>query len=83
MHAKNINIYPNPFSAQTTLQTENLFKGATLTVYNSFGQQVKQLKNISGHTITLHRENLPSGLYLIQLTQDSKVITADKLVITD
>lgn len=78
----NLSIYPNPFSSQTTLQTDNFFN-ATLTVYNSFGQQVKQIKNISGQTITLNRDNLPSGIYFIQLTQDSKVITTAKLIITD
>jgi hypothetical protein len=38
-----INIYPNPMSQQTTLQAGNLFKNATLTVYNCFGQTVKQI----------------------------------------
>ncbi len=81
--ASNIKIYPNPFSSSTTLRTNNFVHNATLTVYNLYGQQVKQIKNISGQTITLQRDNLPSGLYLIRLTQDNKVITADKLVITD
>jgi len=74
--------FPNPFSAQTTLQTDNLLHNATLTIYNSFGQTVKQIKNISGPTVTLFRDNLPSGLYFIRLTQDNKIITTDKLVIT-
>ena len=76
-------ISPNPFILETTLQTDKIFKDATLTVYNSFGQQVKQIKNISGQTITLYRDNLPFGLYFIRLTQDNQVITTDKLVITD
>lgn len=78
-----ISAYPNPFSTQTTLQTDNFFKNATLTVYNSSGQQVKEIKNISGKTITLYRDNLPSGLYFIRTTQDNKTFTLDKLVITD
>jgi len=78
-----LEIFPNPFSTQTTLLTVNIFNEATLTVYNCFGQTVKQIKNISGQTITLHRDNLPSGVYFIQLTQHNKVITTDKLVITD
>jgi len=78
-----VTVYPNPFSTQTTLQTDKIFKDAILTVYNSFGQLVKQIKNISGQTITLQRDNLSSGLYFILLIQDSKVITADKLVITE
>ena len=78
-----INISPNPFSMQTTLQTSNLLKNATLTVYNSFGQQVKEIKNISGQTVILSRENLASGLYFVMLTEESKTITIDKLVIID
>jgi len=78
-----LSIYPNPFSTQTVLQTDILFHNATLTVYNCFGQTVKEIKNISGQTVTLQRDNLPIGLYFIQLTEDNKTITADKLVITD
>ena len=78
-----MSIFPNPFSTQTTLQTDKFFKDATLTVYNLYGQTVKQIDNLSGQTIIFHRDNLPSGLYLIRLIQDNKIITADKLVITD
>lgn len=76
-------IYPNPFSTHTVLQTDNFLINAVLTVDNVFGQTVKQIKNISGQTVTLFRDNLPSGLYFIRLTQDSIVISVDKLVITD
>ena len=78
-----ISIFPNPFSTQTTLQTNMIFKNATLTVYNSYGQIVKQIEYISGQTVSLHRDNLPMGLYFIHLTQDNKTITTDKLIITD
>jgi hypothetical protein len=76
-------VFPNPFSTQTTLQTDNLLHNVSLTVYNCFGQTVKEIKNVSGHTFTLFRDNLTSGLYFIRLTEDGKVITADKIVITD
>ncbi len=80
---KDVFISPNPFSSKTTIQTDNVFKDATLIVYNLYGQQVKQIKNISGQTVTLHRDNLPMGLYFIHLTQDNKTITTYKLIITD
>lgn len=75
-------IYPNPFSEVTTLKTDIFLNDATLRVYNSLGQTVKQINNISGQTITLHRENLPGGLYSIQLIQDNKIITTNKLLIS-
>jgi hypothetical protein len=76
-------IYPNPFSSQTTLLTNNLFKNATLTVCNSYGQILKQMNNLSGQTIIIQRENLSNGLYLLRLMQDGKIIATDKFVITD
>ena len=76
-------IYPNPFSSQTVLQTEKSFHNATLTVDNCFGQTVAQIKNINGQTVTLSRNNLPSGLYFVRLTEENTTITVDKLVITD
>jgi photosystem II stability/assembly factor-like uncharacterized protein len=78
-----INIYPNPFSSSTTMQTDIIFKDAILTVYNSLGQQVKQIKNINDKTIIFHRDCLPIGFYFVRLTQDNKIITTDKLIITD
>jgi hypothetical protein len=76
-------IFPNPFSLQTTLQTQDVLCDAILTVYNSFGRIVKQIENISGHTVVLSRDNLPAGLYFFQLKQDNKVTILDKLIITD
>jgi hypothetical protein len=76
-------IYPNPFSDETTFQTTEDLKGASLTVYNSYGHLVKQIKNISGQTFTLARENLSGGLYIIILEQDGKILASDKLVVTD
>src|SRR5262249_9089830 len=62
-------IYPNPFSDETIISTDRSFKDATLAIYNSFGEKVKQINNISGETIMLFRDHLPGGLYFIQLTK--------------
>jgi hypothetical protein len=78
-----IRIYPNPFTTQTILQTDNFLKNASLTVYNSSGQTVKQVNNLVGQTIFFHRDNLPSGLYFVRLTQDGKTFSADKFLIVD
>ncbi|MBK7692406.1 MAG: T9SS type A sorting domain-containing protein [Bacteroidetes bacterium] len=64
--------YPNPFSTQTILQCNTLVYNATLLVYNSLGQQVKQQNHLYGKEIKLYRENLPAGMYTIQVKQESK-----------
>jgi hypothetical protein len=80
---ENLLIYPNPFSSQTILKSDNIFKDATLIVYNIHGQIVKQIKNISGKTTTISRDNLPSGLYFLHITEDNKTFSVAKLLITD
>ncbi len=78
-----IQISPNPFSIQTTLQTGISLKKTSLTVYNSFGQSVKNMDNLSEKNIIFQRENLPAGLYFIRLIQEGKVMATDKLIIID
>ncbi len=76
-------VFPNPFISSTTIQTTVNLTNATLTIYNSYGQTVKQVKNIAGHTASLSRDNLPGGLYFIRLTEENQIITVEKLIITD
>lgn len=82
-NSEKISVYPNPFSSYTTLHTNKLLKNSTLTVYNSRGQTVKQILNISGHAITLFRDNLSKGLYLFRLTEGNRTFTTEKLLIMD
>ena len=79
-----VTIFPNPFSTQAVFKIQDNFKNATLIVYNSIGKEVKQIKDISGHTFILQRDNiLRSGLYFIRLTEGSKTIATEMLIITD
>lgn len=84
--SKIVKIFPNPFSNTTTLHSDIQLKNATLTIFNSIGQTVKQITAINigaGNNFTLNRDQLPTGLYFIQLSQDNQVIMNDKLVIAD
>ncbi len=81
--ALTISVSPNPFCSSTILQSDKILKGATLKIFNLYGQLVKQINNISGQTVTLHRENLPCGLYYLRLIEDNEVNTTYKLIITD
>ena len=76
-------IYPNPSSAATTIQLKSRINNGQLSMYNVNGQLVKEIKNISGKTITIHRDKLASGVYFINLTDDDKVIISHKIIITD
>lgn len=78
-----ISIYPNPFSNTTTLKTENLFENATFIVYNTLGEQVRKIDNISGQTFTFYRDNLDEGIYFYHLKENNKMLSEDKLIICD
>jgi hypothetical protein len=80
---QSVNISPNPFFTETTLRTKQFFKNATLTLYNSLGQELKQIKNIYGESFSFQRDDLQSGLYFIRLTQDNGILTMQKLIIND
>jgi hypothetical protein len=77
-----ISIFPNPFSSETTLQTDKPLKNATLMIDNCFGQTVKRLHHISGQSVTLSRGNLPNGMYVIRLREGKEIYTG-KLIIAD
>ena len=78
-----LSIYPNPFTFSTTLEAEDLFHNAFLTIYNSYNQLVKQIDNFSGKILLIDRNNLSSGVYFVHLTQNDQQIAVKKLIITD
>lgn len=78
-----INFYPNPFITELTIQNDKGFQDLTLKMYNSVGQMVREVNDLKGQKITLRRENLANGLYLVQLFDKGKLLKSNKLLITD
>ncbi len=76
-------VFPNPSISSTTINLMGNFKNATLTIYDVFGQPVKQIDNLSDETVTFPRENLQRGLYFISLEEDNKILLVEKLMIID
>lgn len=76
-----VTIYPNPFSTTTTINSDRCFENAILSIYNYYGQLVRQITDISGNTVTLHRGDLPAGIYFINLSEAEKVIYTNKIII--
>lgn len=77
----NIILSPNPFSVQSNLQINGSLENASVVLYNQFGQAVKQITNITGQSVIIQRDNLPSGLYFVRLVENNKVIITKKIVI--
>ena len=67
-----VNIFPNPFTTQASIESKAVFTKAVLTVFNSFGQLIKQMDNISGQYFSFQRDGLPAGIYYLRFTQNNK-----------
>jgi hypothetical protein len=83
INSDGVDIFPNPFSTETTIKSKEKLDNATLTIFNIYGQQIKQIKDIYGFQIIFHRNNLASGLYFMQLNQKEKLIVKKKFLIQD
>lgn len=79
--AKIVKLYPNPLSSEGTLSTNVALDNAVLVIYNSIGQKVKEINNISEQTISITRDNLSDGLYYVVLSQGHEIIATEKLVV--
>ncbi len=77
-----LTINPNPFNDQTTIQLNHFLNNATLLVFDSYGQKIKQVNNISGHKFIFTRDSFSQGLYFIQFVENNITYTS-KILITD
>ncbi len=79
-YSKDIILSPNPFTTQTSFALGKEVKNACLKIYNIFGQEIKEMKNITGQKINLNRENLSNGIYFYKLMLENRVIATGKLI---
>jgi hypothetical protein len=75
-----LTVSPNPFNTELYIQSEIAFTDATIQIYNVVGQLVRESKNQSGNKLKVNRDNLESGLYFIQLSENGKVVKTIKII---
>jgi len=64
-----ISIFPNPFSTQTQLNFPVEQINSVITITDTMGKKIKSF-SFSGRTLTLHRDNLSSGIYYVSVLND-------------
>jgi hypothetical protein len=65
-------IYPNPFHDKTTVVFDNTpgqIYRATLTSFD--GKQIRQISDISNGTFDIFRDELPAGIYYLEVWGDT------------
>lgn len=78
---KELQVYPNPTNSNANLIFNQQVKDATITLYNSFGETVKVIRNISGKAHQIDCTDLVSGTYYINLRVDGQDFAAAKLIL--
>jgi hypothetical protein len=76
----NYRFSPNPFYDQTTLSFPSVSDKKTFTLYNTNGQLVKTVHNITSGQLTINRDNLATGLYYFMLRTNDNIIATGKLL---
>jgi hypothetical protein len=75
-------VYPNPFYEQTIIEFNNKRNEKySLTLWNSFGQIMQTIENITTDKIKVERNNLTSGLYFFRLHNDKNFDIIGKLIV--
>jgi hypothetical protein len=74
------NLYPNPFSDKAILDFPSVKQKTTFNLYNTNGQIVKTIGNITSGQVIIDHEGLSSGLYYFMLQTDNKIIATGKLI---
>ena len=79
--SKNIAFAPNPFEGALIINSQISLTNSTIKMFNSIGQKVKEIKNVSGEKYILQSDNLKKGLYLIQLSENGIELITKRLII--
>lgn len=76
-------LQPNPAQTTVALNWLNFTPntGSLITLYNSQGVVIKQVKEIENATLHLNVEDLPAGLYFVHLAHNGEIATIEKLIV--
>ncbi len=77
---KSLNIYPNPFTLQTTISFSEEQKNTTVRITDLLGNEIKTI-NFWGRQLVIEKGEMQSGVYFVQTTDEKKNITNKKIII--
>ncbi|MEP7265785.1 MAG: T9SS type A sorting domain-containing protein, partial [Bacteroidota bacterium] len=78
--AINFNLFPNPTCGKITIDLQEHFYSAAISVNNIIGQQIFSKKYSSGNNIYLNLEKEEAGVYFVELKVDDKASVIQKII---
>jgi hypothetical protein len=76
-----LNIYPNPFKDETTVDFGRVIKEATITVIDVYGKLIETHKLESQDTYIIKRNTKASGVYFLEIEMEDGKTIIKKLII--
>jgi hypothetical protein len=73
-------IYPNPITSKTNLFVHMNVELSNFYIYNSMGQMIYELKNISEEEISIQGDIFEAGIYFYTCMQNNKIIAEGKII---
>ena len=78
--------YPNPFNPRTTISFSlPTRQKVALAIFNALGQKiislVDDILDAGNHSLQWQAENMPSGVYLYQITSDTHTVTKKMILL--
>tara|TARA_R100001369_G_C3317041_1_gene168293 strand:+ start:412 stop:1167 length:756 start_codon:yes stop_codon:yes gene_type:complete len=71
----NLKLYPNPTTTTLNIEIQNTISNGTLEVYDVLGKQIFNQTISSNNTLQIDVANWNTGLFLIKISSDNKIIT--------
>jgi hypothetical protein len=65
-----ISVYPNPMTESSVINSE--WKNCSLKIYDMTGSVVRNIVDVNQFPFTIKRENLSSGIYMLELRSEDK-----------
>ncbi|MFD0835298.1 T9SS type A sorting domain-containing protein [Mariniflexile aquimaris] len=82
MELASLKLYPNPITTHATIKfSENVSNLVSISIYDMLGKQIFNKKERpSNNTLTVSRENIESGIYIMKIMYENKIITKRVLI---
>ena len=67
-------VYPNPFIDYATIKLSDAIQTLKIEIIDIYGRTVRTIDNINSNSVTIYRDNLPSGIYFIRIHSDDTYV---------
>jgi len=77
--SNDLRLYPNPAHQSTTLYLNEAWPVSSVELYSISGQHVQHIP-VTNQMLTIDRQQLPAGFYLVRAMQNEKCVSFNKLI---